>query len=868
MLREWQVIAARQMLDTGRTVRETAGFLRISERSVRKYRDMEEFPQEQTPARQPAAARSWRTREDPLERYWAEIVERLEAEPRLKPFMLLTWLCEKYPDQVTPSIRRSLERRVQKWRQEQNVQQEAMFAQLHHPGDVMAFDFVDLRELGVTIRSRPYPHLMFHAVLTCSNWEYVHVCRSESFESVSRGLQDAFMWAGGVPRRVRSDSLTAAVNNLSADREFQPQYQQLLNHYGVEGHRINVRRPHENGDVESSHGHLKMWLDQALLLRGHRNFESIEAYRDWCRAVVDKKNHSRRLIIEKERECLRPLPQERLDCFTRIDQKVSSESLIVVRQNTYSVNSTYIGLKLEIRIQEDEVELWYAGRRVETMPRLLGKGKECIDYRHIIDSLIRKPGAFRNYRYQQHLFPTIWFRRAWDHLNEKQSERKAVSEYLELLYDAKYEGEDRVDAALNHLLNSNQGVSADAVKAILRAGVKAPLPTDVNVDLPNLSDYDTLCPESLCPDTLCPESLCPESLCPESLCPESLCPESLCPESLCPNTLCHKDVPDEEEETVSDPNRRHEVDTRLDTTSAPADSSRFTSGEFVASDEFAAGDRHSEAGRATAGIATADDSGTPRSDGRSCGSGTLDAHPLSGGADGPGVSDPNPESSAPTAAEFASASGENLESVSVEAVAAARREAVRDSPLRELSGPPDQHSGVWQSRFGEDEFTLFAGGRACPSGPVGSVHDVPVAGAGPAEGQTRPEPGAVNSVAGEVRGTDHRRSGLRSAEPRGDGGALHAAGGTVRTRQCAAEQQSAVQPMGADLQGPDDNGGGNRPADSSFRRDRTQHPQLSTRCGEGESKIQSRFADFKNRIDQLIRFATQTEFLIVANPHY
>lgn len=825
MIREWKVIASRKLVNAGFTVAETARIFQISDRTVRKYRDMAEFPDEQESAQQKSSARSYRTRQDPLAVFWPEIAERLEAEPRLKPFMILNWLSEKYPDQINPSIRRSLERRIQKWRQEQEVQKEAMFSQFHHPGDVIAFDFVDLRELGVTIQSRPYPHLMFHAVLTCSNWEYIHLCQSESFEAVSRGLQDAFMWAGGVPRRVRSDSLTAAVNNLSADHEFQPRYQQLLSHYGLEGHRINVRKPHENGDVESSHGHLKMWLDQSLLLRGHRNFESVEAYRRWSREVVDKKNQARRLAVQKEQECLRPLPMERLDGFTRIDQKVSKESLIQVRQNTYSVNSKYIGLKLQIRIQQDDVELWYAGRHVETMPRLFGKGKECIDYRHIIDSLIRKPGAFRNYRYQQHLFPTIRFRMAWDQLDGRLSERAAVKEYLQLLYDAKYEGEDRVDAALRQLLDTNQAISADAVKAIITANVEVPLPTDVNVELPDLSDYETLCHE----------------------------------------TLCHKDVPDEET-TRSVPIENNKVGDNVVITSEPAVRCESAASESAVSDEFPAGDRHCETGGTAEGAASADNSGTPSADGRSCGSGTLDAPALSGGTDGSGMSGTDTESSDPPAAECASASGQDLEPVPVVSSAAADCETVRDASSRELPGSEDQHSGFWQAGFREDEFTFCAGGRTCAPGSNGIFHDLPAAGSGVIESETRPETGANHQVPGEVRGFDHRRSGLRSTEPRRDGSAVHPAGGTLRTRQHPAEQQSALQQVGPDLQRPDDDSRCDRSPDSSFGGDRTQHPQLPSRCRQTESKHQSRFVQFKNQAEQLILTVSQTEFLIVAQP--
>jgi transposase len=212
-----------------------------------------------------------------LAEFWSEIEALLRQDPQLKPYAILDWLKEKYnppagPPRVSDSIRRTLERRVQSWKLKQDVKREVKFPQVHHAGDVIAFDFVCMNSLKITIDGKPFDHLMFHAVFTYSNWEYVHLCHSESFEALSAGLQDALHHAGGVPRRVRSDSLSAAVNNLSDDKEFATQYRELLAHYAVRGHRINVRKPHENGDVESSHGHFKDALDQALRLRGSRDF--------------------------------------------------------------------------------------------------------------------------------------------------------------------------------------------------------------------------------------------------------------------------------------------------------------------------------------------------------------------------------------------------------------------------------------------------------------------------------------------------------------------------------------------------------------------------------------------------------------------
>ncbi len=197
------------LLHQGQSVARIAKTLHMGERTIRKYRD-----QGTLPSQQPKSPRTYRTRTDPLEPFWPEIEEFLENDPRLRPVALLDWLKQKYnaPETgegpISDSLRRTLERRVQKWKLQHGVQHEVKFPQVHQPGDVIAFDFVNLNGLGVTIGGRAYDHLLFHSVFTYSNWEHVHLCHSESFEALSTGLQDALHLAGGVPTRVRSDSTT------------------------------------------------------------------------------------------------------------------------------------------------------------------------------------------------------------------------------------------------------------------------------------------------------------------------------------------------------------------------------------------------------------------------------------------------------------------------------------------------------------------------------------------------------------------------------------------------------------------------------------------------------------------------------------
>ena len=486
------------LLHQGQSVAQIARTLEMGERTIRKYRDKGELP-----SQQPRPPRTYRTRVDPLEPFWPEVEAFLESDSRLRPMALLDWLKQKYNDPetgegpVTDSIRRTLERRVQKWKLKHEVQQEVMFPQVHHPGDVIAFDFVNLNGLGVTIGGRAYEHLLFHSVFTYSNWEHVHLCHSESFEALSAGLQDALHLAGGVPRRVRSDSLSAAVNNLSSDKQFARQYQALLDHYGVKGHRINVRKPHENDDVESAHGHLKTWLDQQLRLRGHRDFENVEAYRVFLKQIVARKNAGRASAFQRESAALGPLPNQRLPSLTRVEVHVKSDCVLNIKRNLYSVSSKYVGLELDVLIHQDHLELWYRNECLERLPRLYGQGKERIDFRHVIDSLIRKPGAFLNYKYANHLYPTMRFRMAFDQLVARnEEERAAIKQYLKILHAAKHEGLDLVDEVLRWCFSEGIPIQADQVLELVKSRQQLPSPLEVHVEPPDLSVFDSLLSET------------------------------------------------------------------------------------------------------------------------------------------------------------------------------------------------------------------------------------------------------------------------------------------------------------------------------------------------------------------------------------
>ena len=486
MISERQARKLRKLLAIGKSLAAAARKTGMDEKTARKYRDQKGTPAENQ------APRNWRTRTDPFLEVWSEVQEKLQAEPKLQACTLFTWLQDKYPQQFPDSQRRTFERRVRSWRAQHGPNQEVVFPQIHHPGELAASDFTSMNDLKITIGKQPFEHLLFHFTLTYSNWETASICFSESFEALSRGWQQACWELGGVPQKHRSDSLSAAVNNLSSDRVFRARYQDLMDHYQVQPQRINVRKPQENGDVESSHGHLKNALDQALLLRGSRDFESREDYQQFLDQVIQKRNHGRGERFQQELAHLGDLPPSRLDHRRRIEGiKVRSSSTITIQKNTYSVPSRLIGHRVDVLIDAETIEVFYADTLVQTMPRLCGDGKHAIHYRHVIDSLVRKPGAFAQYQYREDLFPSSLFRMAYDELLRAREERAAVREYLKILQLAARDSQDAVQDALRQCLSRGEEISSAAIAQAIETPQTLAAATEVHIEPPDLQPNAT-----------------------------------------------------------------------------------------------------------------------------------------------------------------------------------------------------------------------------------------------------------------------------------------------------------------------------------------------------------------------------------------
>lgn len=468
------------MTNQGNTLKDAAAKAGIDPKTARKYLTNDNSLED--------VVHNWKTRKDPFEDIWSEIEEMLSLQPRLEAKTIFAYLIDKYPGKFQEGQLRSLQRKVKKWKGLNGEPKEVFFAQIHKPGDLGSSDFTHMDELKVTVQGHPFNHLVYHFVLTYSNWESITICYSENLESLSEGMQNALWQLGGSPVRHRTDRLTAAMSNFGNQPKFGARYQALLDHYEIEGFKTQASSPNENGDVEQAHHRFKRAVDQALMLRNCRDFSSINDYRAFLKEIVIKRNTARSERFKEELEYLKELPPERIQDATTAQKRVGRGSTVRIKEITYSVPSRLIGELIEIRLLGSTLEIWFQGQKVEEYPRLGGAHKARIDYRHIIDWLIRKPGAFENYRYKDELYPTSTFRAVYDALKESNPQR-CIKDYLGILKAASHNGEERVGHILKDLLVKGD-VSLDLVLDYLSAPEKIVSIKNVHVSDVDLNVYD------------------------------------------------------------------------------------------------------------------------------------------------------------------------------------------------------------------------------------------------------------------------------------------------------------------------------------------------------------------------------------------
>lgn len=412
--------------------------------------------------------------------------------------------CERDGTKYQEGQLRTFQRHISNWRV-LNCSQILCLDQVHQPGEVLQTDGTCMNKLKVTIQEEVFEHIVIHSVLPYSNWEWGRVAQSESLLALRSGLQSTLIKLGYIPQAHQTDNSTAATHKLGSEgrhkslqeRGFNEEYLQLLAHYGLEGRTTHIASPDENGDIESSNGGLKRAVEQHLLLRGSRDFASIALYETFLFGIMEKRNAGRQQKLAEELAVMKPLLVAPWPHMRELNVRVGNNGILRVGSNGYTVPSGLKGKRVSVRIYEWHIEVWYANERVETLARLTGSNRYHINYRHVIDSLLRKPGGFRNYRYHEDLFPQEVFRQAWEALKAYMPPRKADMVYLRILKQAALGLETDVTQALTLLLATKTPWDDNTLAELLQRPTQQTIP-DLIPQRVNLSIYDQLLQQEAC----------------------------------------------------------------------------------------------------------------------------------------------------------------------------------------------------------------------------------------------------------------------------------------------------------------------------------------------------------------------------------
>lgn len=467
----------------------------IDRKTARKYVEGGKLPSEIV------APRDWRTHEDAFLEHWPEVEARLVEAPALEAKTLFEVLTEKYPERYEQGQLRTLQRRVKAWRAERGPEKNIVLAQLHRPGEAAQTDFTWATELAITIAGEAFVHMLCVFVLPYSNWRWASVCLSESIASIRHGVQRALFQLGRIPEWHQTDNSTAATHRIpdgksvvtdnGGMRAFNEDYLALMRHFGMKPRTTEVGAKEQNGDVEAANGALKRALEQALLVRGSREFDSRVAWQAFIDERMHKANRGRGRRVAEDMAAMRELNVAKLPEFVEEDFCVSEWSTVRIKSCAYSVPSRLIGEWVRVRIFEDRIVVRHAGRDELDCERLRGRNLKRIDYRHIIWSLVRKPGGFARYVYREEMFPTLVFRRAYDAIQTPHRGLKGDLEYLRILHLAASNIEADVETALALLLAEKRPITVDAIKTLVTATTSIEVP-DLARQPIDLGAYDAL----------------------------------------------------------------------------------------------------------------------------------------------------------------------------------------------------------------------------------------------------------------------------------------------------------------------------------------------------------------------------------------
>jgi len=473
----------------GNSQKLAASKVDISESSARRIENKINDPQPKY--------RNWKTRKNPFSEVWDTfILPILEGNPTMDASFILEELQEKHEGEYPDSTLRTLQRHVKQWKAIHGSDKPVIFHQEHYPGIQSISDFTELKNIKITISGEEFKHILYHFRLAYSGWSYMKVIQGgESFSALSEGLQEALWILGGSPKEHRTDSLSAAFKNLSKEtaEDLTSRYKDFCAHYKMLPTRNNKGVSHENGSIESPHGHLKRRIRQSLDIRGSNDFESIDSYEKWLGSVVSAHNKRNAKKFKFERPYLQDLPAYKTTDFEEHLVCVSSSSTFKLKRVTYSVHSRLIGEKLRVLVYQRYIECYLGSTKVFESERLIPTGKNrcrLINYKHIINSLVKKPQAFRHSRIRDDILPSDDFKRIWKHVDQAMDARSACKFIVGIMYLAsKYDCERILAKNVISIIDAKEPLSLGLIEKAYRPMANEKIP-NISVSQHDISSYE------------------------------------------------------------------------------------------------------------------------------------------------------------------------------------------------------------------------------------------------------------------------------------------------------------------------------------------------------------------------------------------
>ena len=479
----------------GNSQKLAASKVDISESSARTIEKNINQPKSKT--------RDWKTRENPFTKVWDSFITPiLQSHPTMDASFILEQLQEKYDGEYPDEKLRTLQRHVKQWKALHGLDKPVIFRQEHYPGIQSISDFTELKGFHVTICGELFDHILYHFRLAYSGWSYMKVIQGgESFSALSEGLQEALWLLGGSPKEHRTDSLSAAFKNLSKDavNDLTSRYKDFCAHYSMLPTRNNKGVSHENGSIESPHGHLKRRIKQSLDIRGSCDFDSIDEYEQWLDSVVSSHNKRNAKKFKFERPYLQDLPAYKTTDFEEHVVCVSSSSTFELKRVTYSVPSRLIGEKIRVLLYQRYIECYLGSVKVFSRSRgVPANKKRCrlINYKHIINALVKKPQAFRHSQIRDDILPSEEYKKIWRHVDQAMDAKSACKFIVGIMYLAsKYDCEKSLAEHVISIIDAKGPLSLSMIEQIYRPMSNGKIP-DISISQHDIASYDSFIKEA------------------------------------------------------------------------------------------------------------------------------------------------------------------------------------------------------------------------------------------------------------------------------------------------------------------------------------------------------------------------------------